>query len=1478
MSGTNDGVMAQTSSTASMATLVDYLKTAFRQEGPDTYSVPDEIKPLFKLSFQPNESRHLRDLHKTLEDGRPKNILRLVPSSLCPIISIVLHYPYSQAQSKLLYLFVETVRQYKNETILRKLMARVQTDPVTADSVRERREYMSKKLAACVLRHVTSDGKDIQLRWRATQLLCVVLHENLSATNVIVQSQCHKLSSMLEADESYVLRILVADVIRELLHTGAERANFKSPRSQDLIEKFPVAKEPDATWMSRVVDHLSDIDVGRAFSEQTERIFRVQRLQCGDSACFQYSSAFIATISKDITFLIPNGASMLTLLSIPLTSDLCMTSVARESETSSSSIIDIRYRENNGYRITNGNKSAIDNITITFCDEESADSFQRLAEERKGTISERANEAGPEAAQKVLKPLDKHSWSIVDVSQEHVGTEPVSDPVAVNNNRNDSGRLVEGTFPETLNSHLPAATTASNQNRHPAISDRFHTPQQANLYLTSPKPSTKASVTFVARSSPVSADQAQYFPNLKCSTRNPNKRQKQTFSIPVPMAPLDDGRSKQPVQSPPPAPGMAGLKKRSLGKAATQRSQAQTEPSSDYDLPNGNEESAHPDKKAKTKSSREPAKTTAAAESQKRSTRAVVTDKDAHRKSKDRQRTTNSPDKGTQRTAASTRARRAAKTQTYVENSDDSSDDKAKEDPPGQDNEEHAEDSYPLENNAAEAAMQSAKMSFTSNLKTLVATEDPRSAQKATTGTSDGTTTTPQRVVNPLIEESIPSVSEKVLRKPSIVHFEPQGPGNQATPLVASASKDTQRISPGLSAGVQVRKPNALCGSADAQGSGPDVSQMPDDLVCNEGVLTSGENVNVLMHEDRNKVNAEVHNPEDNHVEPPEDQAEGIDGLPAGQHSHQAEGIDGITGGRNSHQAESMDGITDGRHSPTAKHPDEGNVEVAVAEPKETPNTENRSQSDAESATAEKHDLVMHGVRLESNADTVTANVIYPVHAEQANRRRYREDGNPGRADSPMHHSKTLSEETDERPSQVRSRTSMEQEDSEYVESESSDDVMEVTDVSAETPLNIRRRSTGPQTPALDDIPPVEKMTRQKESIRYQDHDRRSIDVSAILDDEYPQAERVINTHKIRSILRSGVEDVSVQVEQYEAGADAELAQHATRGKGNAMAALATATTTTTKAQSSDRINCMGPPPTRSTLSKLYPPTRSVLLKTNLQPSATGKNSNKVVQDQAPVQHHSRLEEPKPVPPVPVRVKKAVPPSNPVPTVEAEVPPGTPMSFCTRWDMDAPDAAVDATDGEMRVPKKDMAQKSGDTSLTLINGDDFVDTHRSGTWPRRGRRLRSLSTDDMSSIVSPSRDEAFAPTKNQARTDLKVRDSQRGLLNAVMEITKDVLLRFGQEEDAIRTKVDEFCRGGDQIVQTLTDSWNERLDHEQRNMTHKLAEEKNVLTEACVLFKEQNTDSWRGVISEADMKTRAEKRSINLTATIEALKSRQEGM
>lgn len=76
------------------------------------------------------------------------------------------------------------------------------------------------------------------------------------------------LCSVLESDQSHVLRVLIADLVRELLHNGTERSIFKSsPGSLKIIDEFPFAKEADPVWMGRVIEHLSGNDVGRAFSE-----------------------------------------------------------------------------------------------------------------------------------------------------------------------------------------------------------------------------------------------------------------------------------------------------------------------------------------------------------------------------------------------------------------------------------------------------------------------------------------------------------------------------------------------------------------------------------------------------------------------------------------------------------------------------------------------------------------------------------------------------------------------------------------------------------------------------------------------------------------------------------------------------------------------------------------------------------------------------------------------------------------------------------------------------------------------------------------------------------------------------------------------------------------------------------------------------------------------------------------------------------
>ena len=101
-----------------------------------------------------------------------------------------------------------------------------------------------------------------------------------------------------------------------------------------------------------------------------------------------------------------------------------------------------------------------------------------------------------------------------------------------------------------------------------------------------------------------------------------------------------------------------------------------------------------------------------------------------------------------------------------------------------------------------------------------------------------------------------------------------------------------------------------------------------------------------------------------------------------------------------------------------------------------------------------------------------------------------------------------------------------------------------------------------------------------------------------------------------------------------------------------------------------------------------------------------------------------------------------------------------------------------------------------------------------------------------------------------------------------------MLFRFGQEEDAVNTKVDEYFRGGDQIVQTLTDSWNQRLGHEHRNIATKLGEEKDFITKTSKLVTEQNIDSWKSIICDNHVGGKLQKRTKSLIARIEALRNK----
>ena len=144
--------------------------------------MPSDIIAPFRKTFQPTESAHLRDLAKVLESGRPKNVVRLDSVSFYHVVAITFHFPPSAVQNKLLYLFMvgrpalaqfknglpeqETIDQYKNESTLASLLSRVYGTTMTAAKVQDEGDYIGRKLSIVVLRHLVSNDKASEWRWR----------------------------------------------------------------------------------------------------------------------------------------------------------------------------------------------------------------------------------------------------------------------------------------------------------------------------------------------------------------------------------------------------------------------------------------------------------------------------------------------------------------------------------------------------------------------------------------------------------------------------------------------------------------------------------------------------------------------------------------------------------------------------------------------------------------------------------------------------------------------------------------------------------------------------------------------------------------------------------------------------------------------------------------------------------------------------------------------------------------------------------------------------------------------------------------------------------------------------------------------------------------------------------------------------------------------------------------------------------------
>ncbi|KIW17675.1 hypothetical protein PV08_04870 [Exophiala spinifera] len=1542
------------SSSSVFAMLVQFLERSFRQDG--VVNIPSEVVSPFQKTSLTDSNFSLRDLNKVLEHGRPKNILRLAPASLCTVVSIVLQVPYSLVQLKLLHLIMGVVRQHRNEDAFAAALTRAHGVSVTPVAVKTQKDIICKNIASCVLRHLTSADKNQRLRFTMAQLLAVVLCTSPMARESVASApEWRALASLIATEEDCLLRVLTANAVRQMLCNNVESAVFKkSLRSGGNLDALPISESADSDWLYRIMDYVNS-----TFSGQKERLYRVMRFECPQDSPQAAADCpvLIAGVSSDMTLLMPEAPEAPTVISVPL---MECTSVNRVFSEPDSYAVEIKFPDNVGYRIKNGIKNAVDSITIVLQDDESADSLLRKIQERqklgrpsiheavstcekngyRASISATfvdlhmdSSEAFAEEPEKLeafrteAQPSEfEVSSPLQDLSQRSLqkkakpppSLEKVEVNASVNTDAKNSGsnaaceqnagshfvrdpsvhdqgsrmldgesridvKKLEGLLQRTKGSFSDKkgmsqqveTSELSDPGRAPSngsspILNTAETNEQANVKKTR----TISSVAPGASDEPPVASRT-----LKPATRDQHdKVSYKSAHTPVPMAFRDGVKTRG---SPPPAPAKPVLKKKPLKQSTTgcrlPRIQAPPEAiPNEFDLPSADQELERPKKKVKIKSSKQSSKSsgTTGSTGRKGTPKVAALQKPGGERSRGRNKVAKAPDKEEPKTVASTRARRAVKMRAYVEFDNSRSEDAQEDSHDAQteamkgrteDNTEYAEDSYPVSKEQGAAALQGSVLNFDSNLKKMVSSpgrKDHVSLPRQSIDTSEPSLQpAPMRTIQLISESAIPPVNENKLRRTSIVQFGPHGPNNQATPITpgargtSNAAERHDQITPGESGrravtGKGKTDEDPKGDTSKSKASGNTASWITE---VENTTMDYEQRVDAAM--DKHK-RLEARKREQSAIE--DDGTEAQNPPNKSTHSTFLVDEDVLDVGDIQDQIITDNAVLESRVNESEAR----KAAAGLPQPYEVKSSSECILVDTSPHSLAKVKPTSKTKRKQINVTTDSRDFSLPTPAD-ANR--IHEEGLD--LDSCA--------DKDASPSASSSEDMPRHDFPEYVASDPSDSGKAISPATHDAVCQTTRNT--PDSLLLD----VRAGPRQ--AARPQQYDRLSIGTSAIIDEKHPHAEETINVDDMGSALPLWPEvedaradgdsvprgappnrtDASVRLDRWR-GRTAQRTGEFSRGAQPSREDLARESGSSRKPPPPS----MAPPPPGDTKIKAHVKIRrapasdlAVAPSSQHQPSRASTSILDVAKETT-----------EPMANVPVRVKKTLPSTKE--TQEAtiadpNVPPGTPMSFCTRLDMHASALDVGFDEPELAKEARHSARQSGDGSITLVNDDHAFLDRSPGPSPGPYRSLilrRSASTEAMSPSAKPRRSpKHMRPWPGT----LDVRGSQRGLFDSIMKITSDVLLRLGQEEDAVKSKVQEFFRGGDAIIQTLTDSWNDRLGHEHLNVLTSLKEERDVLRKAAKLMNEQDESSWKGVICNVVRQDGKE----SLTARIEAFKN-----
>ena len=199
--------------------------------------MPELIWEPFRQPTNPFRQQIIRPLFDVLNPINSKQnlSLRLPPRTLSAIISLVLHAQWSARQQRVLHHLIEAVR--------------------------ECHQILRSSLLQETIKTISNPGALPVARWTAAQILRIIVHARSG-----VHKDLKGLGNIILSTKDYVLRYLVADVFREVLHNGAP-PDALWPDGAQQIHDFPVQQNTSTAWLGDVRDYFSAIDQSHAFQK-----------------------------------------------------------------------------------------------------------------------------------------------------------------------------------------------------------------------------------------------------------------------------------------------------------------------------------------------------------------------------------------------------------------------------------------------------------------------------------------------------------------------------------------------------------------------------------------------------------------------------------------------------------------------------------------------------------------------------------------------------------------------------------------------------------------------------------------------------------------------------------------------------------------------------------------------------------------------------------------------------------------------------------------------------------------------------------------------------------------------------------------------------------------------------------------------------------------------------------------------------------